>query len=133
MEGQIVRTIKDFLTTKDGELCVNQDEYLQVRNWNSIYSNSAIKEYIKYSFDLPISFLLATQVIEKVDRHWVKCRMESREGLIPSSHITQVENIPKISQNQCIFKSTRDHPAQGNGQISFKKGKYVIKLKNIDQ
>ena len=31
MEGQIVRTIKDFLTTKDGELCVNQDEYLQVR------------------------------------------------------------------------------------------------------
>ena len=32
MEGQIVRTIKDFLTTKDGELCVNQDEYLQVKN-----------------------------------------------------------------------------------------------------
>ena len=31
MEGQIVRTIKDFLTTKDGELCVNQDEYLQVK------------------------------------------------------------------------------------------------------
>ena len=30
MEGQIVRTIKDFLTTKDGELCVNRDEYLQV-------------------------------------------------------------------------------------------------------
>ena len=30
MEGQIVRTIKDFLTTKDGELCVNRDEKLQV-------------------------------------------------------------------------------------------------------
>ena len=30
MEGQVVRTIRDFLTTKDGELCVNRDEYLQV-------------------------------------------------------------------------------------------------------
>ena len=30
MEGQIVRTIKDFMTTKDGELCVHEDEYLQV-------------------------------------------------------------------------------------------------------
>ena len=35
MEGQIVRTIKDFLTTKDGELCVNQDEYLQVNKYSS--------------------------------------------------------------------------------------------------
>ena len=67
--------------------------------------------------------LFTTQVIEKVDRHWVRCRMESREGLIPSSHITQVENFPKISQSQYIFKSTTDYPAQGNGQISFKKGK----------
>ena len=30
MEGQVIRTIRDFLTTKDGELCVNRDEYLQV-------------------------------------------------------------------------------------------------------
>ena len=39
MEGQIVRTIKDFLTTKDGELCVNQNEYLQVKplKWMQIW------------------------------------------------------------------------------------------------
>ena len=29
--GTIARVIKDFLTTNEGELCINKDEYVQVR------------------------------------------------------------------------------------------------------
>ena len=63
MEGQIVRTIKDFLTTKDGELCVNQDEYLQVKNeiqciQIKLYVRYKNVKYIKYSFDLQIFFII---------------------------------------------------------------------------
>ena len=65
------------------------------------------------------------KVVEKVDRHWVKCRRVDREGLLPASHITQVENIPKLSDNQRIFISLNDCSADRGGCLSFTKGKYL--------
>ena len=126
MEGQVVRTIRDFLTTKDGELCVNRDEYLQV-NLKYYIINVQQGKQISYIFPQLLLFHIEYfQVIRKIDRHWVKCKIESREGLIPSSHITEVENIPRLSKNQHIFVSTSDYSAEEEGQLYFRHGKNNI-------
>ena len=85
-----MRTIKDFFTTSEGELCVNKNEYLQV--------------------------------LEKVDRHWLKCRTEHRIGLLPASHITLVDGIPKLSEQQSLFLAISDFEPERSGDLQFKRG-----------
>ena len=71
---------------------------------------------------LTTTYSLNMQVLKKVDRHWVKCRREFREGLIPSSHVTQVENIPKLSKGQALFLTTSGYIAERAGDLSFERG-----------
>jgi len=65
--GVVVRVIRDFLTTNDGELCVSSGEYLQV--------------------------------VQNVDRYWVECKLDLRQGLLPSANVTPVE-IPPLQDGQ---------------------------------
>ena len=84
-----MRVIKDFFTTVDVELCVAQDEYLQV--------------------------------LEVVDRIWVRCQTEHKIGLVPSAHLTSVDGIPYLTVDQSLFLSISDWDAERKGDIALKR------------
>ena len=62
------------------------------------------------------------QVLENVDRHWVKCQTEHREGLIPTSHVTPVEGIPKLEDGQSLFMAISDFNPEADGDLHLKRG-----------
>ena len=42
------------------------------------------------------------QVLHTVDRHWVFCKTEHREGIVPTSHVTP-QDIEDLDENQSIY------------------------------
>ncbi len=88
--GSVVRVIRDFLTTSDGELCMAAGEFLQV--------------------------------VEKVDRHWVRCRSDTREGLIPGSNVAEVTGIGKLDAGQDVYVVSSDFEGEQEGDLALKRG-----------
>lgn len=67
--------------------------------------------------------------MENVDRHWVRCRTGGdRIGLVPSSNLTEVEGIPRLSEGQCLYVALQDFEAAGKpGQsLDLRRGNDVI-------
>eukprot|EP00092_Neocalanus_flemingeri_P047053 GFUD01053191.1.p1 GENE.GFUD01053191.1~~GFUD01053191.1.p1 ORF type:complete len:171 (-),score=27.88 GFUD01053191.1:65-577(-) len=98
--GVLVRVIRDFLTTNDGELCVSSGEYLQV--------------------------------VQNIDRYWVECKLDLRQGLLPSANVTPVEILPlQNGQKICVVRS--EYFAQHPGDMALRKGDLVVTSGDEDE
>ncbi len=108
--GCIVRVIRDFLTTTDGELCVTAGEYLQASAIAPLQCSREVKTF-------------SLKVIDRVDRHWVRCR-KSRglEGSVPSSHVTEATEIGQLAEGTEIFLAVSNFDAQQEGDLALKRG-----------
>jgi len=62
-------------------------------------------------------------VVQSIDRYWVKCKLDLRQGLLPSANVTPVE-IPPLQDGQkiCIVRS--EYYAQHPGDMALRKGEY---------
>ena len=63
------------------------------------------------------------QVKEVVDRHWARCQTEHRVGLVPMSHVTSVDGIPKLEEGQALYLAVSDFHPDHQGDIRLKRGK----------
>ena len=121
--GTIARVIKDFLTTNEGELCINKDEYVQV------IQRLTASHVVEFYLENPFKF----QVIEVVDRHWARCRTHGpREGTLPSSHISP-EEIGTFEQGVRIFVATNDFVPEQEGDLGLVRGCLVIGVETVDE
>ena len=58
-----------------------------------------------------------------MDRHWVRCRSETREGAIPCSHVSEVTGIPRLGADQDVFVVSNDFDGEQEGDLTLKRGK----------
>ena len=65
-------------------------------------ASSLIDALIKLELNKQVKKWRSFQVLHTVDRHWVFCKTEHREGVVPTSHVTP-QPIEDLDENQSIF------------------------------
>lgn len=125
--GSIVRVIRDFLTTSEGELCINSGEIIQVRR-----DQCPMNLISKSNLALFSCALLHFQVEEVIDRHWLLCRTQTRSGSIPSSHVTEVD-IGHVDYGSKIFVANSNFDGEQEGDLTLARGTLVIGYEAVDQ
>jgi len=72
------------------------------------------------------------QVLHNVDRYWVECKLDLRQGLLPSANVTPVK-VPPLQDGQqiCIVRS--EYHTQHPGDMSLKKGDLVVTTGEEDE
>ena len=98
-----------------------QDKYLTFRIRNS---NKRIS--IVLAGELCVVKDEYLQVKEVVDRHWARCQTEHRVGLVPMSHVTSVDGIPKLEEGQALYLAVSDFIPDHQGDIRLKRGKGTV-------
>lgn len=63
------------------------------------------------------------QVIEVIDRHWVKCQSVRGKGLVPKSNIHSVENVPcSLEAGHSLLVCDSNFTSETDGDLSIFKG-----------
>ena len=68
---------------------------------------------------------LSFQVLHTVDRHWVFCKTEHREGVVPTSHVTE-QSIEDLDEDQSIFMAQCS--MAGRPDLTVNKGELSVQL-----
>lgn len=63
------------------------------------------------------------QVIEVIDRHWVKCQGVRDKGLVPKSNIHSVESVPcSLEPGHSLLVCDNNFTSETDGDLSIFKG-----------
>ena len=96
------------------------------------------------------------QIVQVVDRHWVRCQNVRDVGLVPSSNICpigikmiqfdftkkyfifisffEIDNLPHaIEKGHAILVAESNFNAENEGDLSIQKGDLIIGLETVDQ
>ncbi len=72
-------------------------------------------------------------MVDRVDRHWVRCRGESRSGLIPSSNVSEVSGIGRLRDGQDILVAVNDFEGEQDGDLTLRRGQLVVTSGRVDE
>lgn len=67
-------------------------------------------------------YVLPLKVVERVDRIWVRCRTQTREGTIPSANVTEVQ-LERLRQGERVFVVNSDFQAEQDGDLNLDRGR----------
>ncbi len=67
-----------------------------------------------------------------MDRHWVRCRSETREGSIPCSHVSEATGIGRLSDGQDVFVVSSDFDGEQAGDLALRRGTLVVSTARVD-
>ena len=74
------------------------------------------------------------QIVQVVDRHWVRCQNIRDVGLVPSSNICPIDNLPHaIEKGHSILVAESNFNAESDGDLTIQKGDLIIGLETVDQ
>ena len=63
------------------------------------------------------------QIVEVIDRHWVKCQSIRDCGLVPKSNIHAVENVPhSLEFGHTLLVCDSDFISETDGDLTISKG-----------
>ena len=114
--------LQDFLTTNDGELCVSVGEILQVRE--TALSSPTSTQSTKLTFNV-------LQILSVVDKFWVECRLDQREGSVPAANIAPVSLTGLLQPEEVICVARSGHIAQSIQQLNLRKGKASVSIADV--
>ena len=67
----------------------------------------------------------AIQVVSPVDRYWVECSLELRQGVVPSANVAPV-HLPPLQPGQRVCIVRADLPARHPGDIGLARGDILL-------
>ena len=64
------------------------------------------------------------KVTKVIDKNWLRGRNREDEGNFPMDFVEKI-TLPSVDTNQKVFAATENFPSQQDGDLEFRKGKFI--------